>query len=153
MSGGDRSIVPEANARPAGRLALLSPSGIQPVDPAPAEHLIDGFLRLASHILVRAHHKPLSTIGITSANRGEGKTTAALNLAICLGRIRGGPGRVLLVDGDTRGRALTRLVGNLGADDVAHEATLVVSPFPGVDLMTAPSPVTSSVWPINISVS
>lgn len=98
--------------------------------------LSDGYLRLAAHILVRAQQQASMTIGVIGAREGEGTTTAAMNLAVCLGRTRGRTGRVLLVDGDARTRDLTRMVH--GSGSTGRHPMLVSTAFEGVDLMTAP---------------
>ncbi len=100
------------------------------------QRLADGYLRLAAHILLRAQQQSCRTIGVMSARDGEGTTTAAMNLAVCLGRTRGRSGRVLLVDGDARRRDLTRMVH--GANGKGRHPMLVSTAFEGVDLMTAP---------------
>jgi Mrp family chromosome partitioning ATPase len=126
---------------PSGTLALLSVGhGIVPVQ-SPDPAVVEGFLRLSSHVLLKAQREPFRTVGVTSATRGEGKTTTALNLAICLGRTQGRVGRVLLVDGDTRGRTLTTLVAGHGANGDSEEPDplLMMTSFAGVDLMTAPT--------------
>ncbi|MFV1957980.1 MAG: hypothetical protein ACC662_01070, partial [Planctomycetota bacterium] len=80
------------------------------------------------------------TIGVLSTHPGEGKTTSAMNLAACLGRTRGRRGRVLLVDGDTRQRTLTRLLCG-AAPAVCGEPVLTATAFEGVDFLGAlPAP-------------
>ena len=101
----------------------------------------DGYLRLTAHILIEAQRRAFTTLGVISAAGGEGKTTAAVNLAACLGRTRGRAGRVLLVDGDTRKRTLTRLLCGQTATtngSGTRHPMLVATAFEGVDLMTAP---------------
>lgn len=105
----------------------------------------DAYLRLTAHLLMQSERQNLHSIGVTSAFAGEGKSTAAMNLAVCLGRTQGRRGRVLLVDADARQRSLTRLLG--GVIEV-HDAEgspqkhpmLLATSFEGVDLMTAPNP-------------
>lgn len=135
----DRSLVPPGAPRPvAGLLAVRQGQGLVPapkVEPTTA----DAYLRLAAQLLLAADRDRVRSIGVTSALRGEGKTTAALNLAMCLGRARGRQGGVLLVDGDVHQRALTRLVLGQAADALgAEQPALFTTPFPGVDLMIAP---------------
>jgi Mrp family chromosome partitioning ATPase len=67
--------------------------------PSPERTTADGYLRLTARILLEAERTGFRTIGVISALDGEGRTTAAINLAVCLGRARGRSGRVLLVDG------------------------------------------------------
>src|SRR5204863_5479025 len=76
----------------------------------------------------------------------EGRTAAAVNLAVCLGQARGREGRVLLVDGDPRGRALTRLFCGAGtaADGVETEgeggfARVMGTTLERVDFLPAPA--------------
>jgi len=70
------------------------------------------FRALRSWILALRAGKPLSVITVTSATRGEGKTTVAYNLAIALSEVA--PGRVVVVDGDLRGPSLHILAGVRG---------------------------------------
>jgi receptor protein-tyrosine kinase len=121
-------------------LALVAGDRLVPstnADPVTA----DGYLRLTAHILLQAERRPFRTIGVISALEGEGKTTAAINLAVCLGRARGREGRVLLVDADTRKRTLTQLLGGHARGGNGRlESTLAATGFEGVDLLTAPPP-------------
>jgi len=111
---------------------------------SPDTDAADGYLRLTAHILLQAQRRPFHTLGVISARDGDGKTTAAVNLAVCLGRTRGRLGRVLLVDGDARRRTLTRLLcGPDPADALPEELAsrhpmVVATGFANVDLMTAP---------------
>ena len=104
----------------------------------PEARTADGYLRLTAHLLLEAERHGFRTVGVFSALSGEGKTTAAINLAASLGRTRGREGRVLLVDGDARGRMLTRL---LCGEDAAQNSSsvLAATSFEGVDLLTAPA--------------
>ncbi len=117
-------------------LALVDDGRLVPV-PTPDARTADGYLRLTAHILLEAERHGFRTLGVFSALAGEGKTTAAVNLAACLGRARGREGRVLLVDGDARGRTLTRLLCGESADSYT-EPKLAATSFEGVDLLTAP---------------
>lgn len=99
------------------------------------ERLAQGYLRLAAHILLRGRKQAFRTIGVIGARQGDGTTTAAMNLAVCLGRTRGRAGRVLLVDGDVKNRGLTSLIHGQGGEG---HPMLVSTAFEGVDLMTAP---------------
>jgi Mrp family chromosome partitioning ATPase len=103
-----------------------------------------GYLRLTSFLMLQAQREPIRTIGVVSPHHGAGKSIVARNLAICAARASGMRSRVLLVDGDPRFRSLSRLVQDDGADlesEVRDEAPapplLEITPFPGVDLLTA----------------
>ncbi len=126
-----------------GALLAVSADGQRLVSsPRPDVRTADGYLRMTARILLEAGKKPWRTIGILSAQEGEGRSAAAVNLAVCLGRTKGREGRVLLVDGDSRRRALT---GMFCGQDVAGAVTeprqhpaLIGTALDGVDLMTAP---------------
>lgn len=146
MTDPSRSIVVHPAARAGvdpGAGFLASRVGRQLVPQLePDEDTANGYLRLTARVLVRAEERPFTTIGVFSAREGEGRTTAAVNLAICLGRTRGRRGPVLLVDGDGRKRALTRLFcGEIEDASTGGGAKLVRTQFEGVDLMTAPKAV------------
>jgi Mrp family chromosome partitioning ATPase len=103
----------------------------------------DAYLRLTAHLLLQTERQSCRSVGVTRAHSGEGKTTAAMNLAVCLGRTRGRRGRVLLVDADARQRTLTKLLGGAEANDNPNDQRhpmLLATSFEGVDLMTAPDP-------------
>ena len=70
------------------------------------------FRALRAWILAGRGGKPLSVITVTSATRGEGKTTVAYNLAVALSEVA--RGRVVLVDGDLHGPSLHTLAGVRG---------------------------------------
>lgn len=131
------------SASVAGLLAVRDAEGLKPTaapDPATA----DAYLRLTSHLLMQAERQQLKSVGVVSAFKGEGKTTAAMNLALCLGRTRGRRGRVLLVDADAQQRSLTALLGGdtdaPGAEgQPLRHPMLLATAFEGVDLMTAPN--------------
>jgi Mrp family chromosome partitioning ATPase len=121
-------------ARPGGLLAVQAGTRLEAVE-KPRPEAARGYMRLTAHILMQSQRRDFRTIGVVSARDGEGKTTAAVNLAVCLGRTRGRAGRVLLVDGDAHRRTLTR---TLAADAEGPHPVLIETPFEGVDLMTAP---------------
>ena len=126
--------------RPGGLLAVRDGRRLLPVEKPVAESA-KGYMRLTAHILMQSQRRDFRIVGVISARDGEGKTTAAVNLATCLGRTRGRAGRVLLVDGDARQRSLTKMLTADQADAMDPEAQhpmLVATPFEGVDLMTAP---------------
>lgn len=135
-------IVPLTAAPVGGLLAERDAQGWKaPARPDPTT--ADAYLRLTAHLLLQTERQTVRSVGVTSAHRGEGKTTAAMNLAVCLGRTRGRRGRVLLVDADARQRTLTRLLsgGTPGATPVGQRhPMLLATSFEGVDLMTAPDP-------------
>jgi receptor protein-tyrosine kinase len=129
----------DLEARANAMLAVPQGDHLFPVS-RPDEATADGYMRLTAHILLQAQRASFRTVGVISALAGEGKTTAAMNLAVCLGRTRGRVGRILLVDADARQRTLSRLLGGGdGADDGRRHPMLLGTAFEGVDLMTAPS--------------
>jgi protein-tyrosine kinase len=69
---------------------------------------IEAHKRLRARVLTLSGSRSLSSIGISSAVAGEGKTLTAANLGICLAEL-GVP--VLLVDADLRTRGLSKLLG------------------------------------------
>lgn len=137
----DNALVPRDRLALAPRarssLALVADGRLVPAEDTDAR-TADGYLRLTAHLLLESERHGFRTVGVLSALSGEGKTTAAINLAACLGRTRGRTGRVLLVDGDARGRMLTRL---LCGEDAAQqpEPMLTATSLEGVDLLTAPA--------------
>ena len=137
----DTGLVPAsaARARSGGTAALarVSEHGIVPTQ-TPEPRTADAYLHLTAHLLLQSERNNLRTIGVLSAMPGEGKTTAAINLAACLGRARGRTGRVLLVDGDGRKRTLSRLMAD-GAHGPRNQPMLVATPFESVDFFSAPS--------------
>ena len=142
MSASHSEIVPLTAPPVGGLLAERDAQGWKsPARPDPTT--ADAYLRLTAHLLLQTERQACRSVGGSSAHRGEGKTTAALNLAVCRGRTRGGRGRVLLVDADARQRTLTRLLGGAGAGEAPagqRHPMLLATSFEGVDLMTAPDP-------------
>jgi Mrp family chromosome partitioning ATPase len=124
----------------AAALAVASDGHL--VSQSPDERLAaDGYLRLTAHVLLASERRGFRSIGVLSPNDlpGESRTAAAVNLAACLGRTRGRRGRVLLVDGDARRRALSRMFcGSERAADEGRHPMLVGTTLEGVDVMTAP---------------
>lgn len=139
--GSSATLVPrrrlDGSATRSSSLALVADGRLVPTR-MPDPRTADGYLRLTAHLLLESERHGFHTVGVLSALAGEGKTTAAINLAICLGRTRGREGRVLLVDGDARRRTLTRLL--CGEHAVrSQQAMLAATSFDGVDLLTAPA--------------
>lgn len=81
------------------RIALLQPESF----------VVEQFRTLRARIDSLAAERPIRTIAITSALPGEGKTTAAINLAIVTSM--NVERRVLLIDCDLRGTKLHRSLG------------------------------------------
>jgi Mrp family chromosome partitioning ATPase len=114
--------------------------------PRPDRKTADGYLALAARVLLESQKLGFRTVGMVSAAGDEGRTAAAVNLAVCLGQARGRPGRVLLVDGDPRGRALTRLFCGAGTAGDGVETTdeggfsrVVGTTLDRVDFLPAPA--------------
>jgi Mrp family chromosome partitioning ATPase len=136
------ALVPAAH----GASGLLSASGergsMVPV-PRPDRRTADGYLALAARVLLEAQKMRFRTIGMVSPTEADGRSAAAVNLAVCLGKARGREGRVLLVDGDPRRRALTRLfcgAGSAGEEAAGDDVPRVVgTSLECVDFLTAPA--------------
>ena len=147
----ESGAVPSALARlgthASGSYGLLSVSadgGHLVASPKPDRVTADGYLELTAHILIESQKRGFRSIGVFSSLDGEGRTAAAVNLAVCLGRARGRQGRVLLVDGDARNRALSKLFcggAEGGGEDgpATRHPMLIGTALDGVDLMTAPT--------------
>ena len=122
-----------------GLLAVRSGARLVP-HRRPEPETANAYLRLTAHLLVEAGLRRFRTIGVVSAASGEGRTTAALNLAICFGRTRGRAGRVLLVDGDVRRPRLSEMLADGGGTPpgMAPEDGIRTTPFEGVDFLPAP---------------
>jgi capsular exopolysaccharide synthesis family protein len=71
---------------------------------------VESYRTLRTRLINRQAKKKISTIMITSAIPGEGKTLTALNLALCYAQLP--EARVLLVDADLRSRGLSAHFGN-----------------------------------------
>ena len=107
-SSGSASSVSEFNKR---RIALLRPES----------YISEQFRMLRGRIDSLAAQRPIRTVGMTSANPGEGKSTAAINLAIV--ESLGVGQRVLLVDCDMRRPTVHRSLG--AAPDVGLAEVLL----------------------------
>lgn len=88
---------------PAGNERLLSSRSH-----ARSHPLMEAHKRLRARLLSISGTRTLSSIAISSAVMGEGKTLTAANLSICLAEL-GVP--VLLIDADLRTRGLSKLLG------------------------------------------
>lgn len=137
-------LVPSQPSSSAAALLAVSTDGARLVaTPQPDRVTADGYLRMTARVLIESPGEASRVVGVVSAHEGEGRTAAAVNLAVCLGRAKGRRGRVLLVDGDARRRGLTRLfcgTGPVAGPDGAPvpHPTLIGTALEGVDLMTAP---------------
>lgn len=69
----------------------------------------ESYRALRTRLLRLTSERDLRSIVITSAIPGEGKTLTSLNLALCCSQLH--DMRVLLIDGDIRTSALTRILG------------------------------------------
>lgn len=132
----------EFDAAPAALLAVSADGARLVATPSPEPRTADGYLRMTARILLEFQRQDLRSVGVVSAHEGEGRTAAAVNLAVCLGRAKGRTGRVLLVDGDARHRALSKMFCGSeppGADGGPRpHPVLIGTALDGVDLMTAP---------------
>lgn len=135
---GDAVETDDANAFNKRRISLLQPDSF----------VAEQFRTLRARLDALAAERPVRTIAVTSAMPGEGKTTAALNLALVssmnLGR------RVLLVDCDLRRPKLHIALGlrpECGlADVLTGEGTLdqAIIKLDGTDLSVLPVRTTPS---------
>lgn len=128
----------QASAAPAALLAVSADGARLVVTPEPERRTADGYLRMTARILLECQRQALRSIGVVSAHEGEGRTAAAVNLAVCLGRAKGRQGRVLLVDGDARHRAVSKMFCGTDSPDLGRHPMLIGTALEGVDLMTAP---------------
>lgn len=132
----------DVDAAPAALLAVSADGARLVATPQPEARTADGYLRMTARILLEFQKQELRSIGVVSAYEGEGRTAAAVNLAVCLGRAKGRVGRVLLVDGDARRRALSKMFCGPeapGADGEGRPHPMLIgTALDGVDLMTAP---------------
>src|SRR5690625_4093648 len=110
--------------------------------------LAESYRRLHNNIVYSHPDEEFKTIVVTSSGKGEGKSTAAANLAVVL--TEAGK-RVLLIDTDLRRPQIHRLTGlsrspgvvELLFEDVPPEEAVRPSIIPGVDILTAGSEVPS----------
>lgn len=78
---------------------------------------LESYRLLRTHLLSKLEAGQLSSIGLTSANTGEGKTLTALNLAISLAKAA--DSNVMLIDGDVISPSIHELL------DISPDAGLV----------------------------
>ncbi|MDW8325334.1 MAG: polysaccharide biosynthesis tyrosine autokinase [Anaerolineales bacterium] len=83
-------------------------AGLVPVIDRPHSAIADAFRSLRTNLEFAAVDKPFQVIQITSASKGEGKSSIAFNLALIIAQ-RGK--RVVLLDCDLRRPAVHRLLG------------------------------------------
>lgn len=129
-------LVPYEGSGPGATLAVVQGGSIVPTR-APTADAVDGYLRIGAHLMLEHAKRGVRTVGVISTASDEERTTAALNVAACLGRARGREGRVLLVDGDTRGRTLSRLLLG-GVPRAGQQPVIARTAFEGVDFFAAP---------------
>ena len=88
----------------------------------------------------------MTSVVVTSAAQGEGKTMTCANLAMCCARLH--DTRVLLVDGDIRSQGLTRALGSPSGPglaealtgDCAPEQAVLSTDLPNLYLMSSGTP-------------
>ena len=95
------------NERPADTAADLNKRRISLLQPE--SFAAEQFRTLRSRIDSLATQRPIISVAITSANPGDGKTTAALNLAVV--SAMGVGCQVLLIDSDLRRPSIHRSLG------------------------------------------
>ena len=104
----------------------------------PDSYVAEQFRALRGRIDAIAEQHPIRTIAVTSANPGEGKTTAAINLAVVTSMSVGR--RVLLIDCDLRRPKINRSLGvqpKAGLAEVLNGETSVeaaIERADGIDL-------------------
>jgi len=97
---------------PQSRVASLDPSLLEShrvIVGQTQGALTDVYRSLRSHVLQALGQRRKTTLGVTSANHGEGKTLTAINLAIAMAMDVNQT--VLLVDADLRTPAVARCLG------------------------------------------
>jgi Mrp family chromosome partitioning ATPase len=85
---------------------------------------VESFVDLARELEERRNNRPLKTLIVMSAQRGEGRTLTAANLALALSERLGR--RVLLIDGDVEKpsiRRLFNLASTFRLSDIAQPGT------------------------------
>ncbi len=81
------------------------------------ERVREQFRILSTNLAFTALHEDLPVLFVTSPNPREGRTSTALGLATAMAD---GHRRVLLLDGDLRGRSLTRLMASGGKQGLSE---------------------------------
>jgi capsular exopolysaccharide synthesis family protein len=126
------SPLPTANANPVPikyqqtKVLALSPKTLRAnnvISGLENEPFADVYRILRTHVLRRLSAEGLSTLAICSANKGEGKTLTAVNLAISLAMDVNQT--VLLVDLDLRSPSVAETLGiqpEFGLDDFLHDS-------------------------------
>jgi protein-tyrosine kinase len=77
----------------------------------------EAYRELRANINFGSIDQPVKTIVVTSASRGEGKSTTVLNLAVIMAQAGL---QVVAVDGDLRASSLQRMVASLQGIDADH---------------------------------
>jgi capsular exopolysaccharide synthesis family protein len=100
----------------------------------------ESYTRVYSNIRFAEIEKPLRTILITSARKGEGKSTTLVNLACSMGSAGK---RIIIVDTDLRNPTLQRILGtkhrhgltSVLAGEVTLDEAMVQTSHPGLSLL------------------
>lgn len=104
----------------------------------PAPPALEAYRSLRTGLLRLQAKRSFRTLVISSSGQNEGKTLTSLNLAVCCAQLPQYP--VLVVDGDLRGRGLTRMLGEsegpglseVLAGRVPHEAAVLATDIPNL---------------------
>ncbi len=104
---------------------------------------LEAYRSLRTRLLRLQAKRNFRTMAISSSGKNEGKTLTSLNLAVCCSQLPQYP--VLGVDGDFRGRGLTRLLGDpdgpglsdILAGRVEREAVVLATDIPNLYAVTA----------------
>jgi capsular exopolysaccharide synthesis family protein len=115
------------------------------VDERYAKDAMEAYKSLRTRLLKSQNSQPVRSVAVTSVGKSEGKTVTVFNLAYCCAQVENFS--VLLIDGDLRNRALTRLIGRMpeaGLADVlsgkiACESAIARTDAPNLYVMGAGS--------------